>query len=69
MQTINLKIKDSTGRCNVTFYHSEQLELLCKSDEYMKLGVKIKCGGEVYRPAIKIMGTSIVQLLNYNELT
>lgn len=33
------------------------------------MGVKIKCGGEVYRPAIKFMGTSIVQLHNHDELT
>lgn len=69
MATINLKVKDSTGRCTVAFYHSEQLEQLCKSDEYMKIGVKIKCAGEVFRPTIKIMGTSLVQLQDHNELT
>ncbi len=42
---------------------SQEIEDICQnSNQYVKLSINIKCGGLVYKPEIKMMGISIVQL-------
>jgi hypothetical protein len=70
MPMLNLRIQDSTGKCVISFYYSEETEALCRNVRgYVKMGINAKCAGMVYRPEIKLMGLSIVELQDFNELT
>ncbi len=35
----------------------------------MKIALHVKCGGQIYRPEIKLAGISIVKLVDFNEIT
>lgn len=50
-------------------YYREGIEDICKKDQYIKLGVTIKCGGLPYRPEIKIVSHSVKTVHNFGELT
>jgi len=70
MAMLNISIKDSTGTCVVSFCYKERTcELAKKKGCYVKLVVNMKCGGLVYRPVVKRMGVSIVEMTDFNELT
>ena len=70
LPVINIMIEDSTGRCLISFYHSQDIEEICHhSKSYVKISLNVKCGGLVYKPEIKMMGISIVQLTHFNQLT
>jgi hypothetical protein len=70
LPVIDLRVQDSTGRCLISFYHSQEIEEICQNLKgYVKTSINVKCGGLVYKPEIKMMGISIVELTDFNELT
>ena len=70
MPMLNLRIQDSTGKCLVSFYHSEELEALCREVKgYVKMGINAKCAGLVYKPEVKLAGVSMAELKDFNEIT
>jgi hypothetical protein len=50
MSMINVRIKDSTGICSVSFYFKEKILSICEGKGYVKIAANIKCGGVVFRP-------------------
>jgi hypothetical protein len=70
MTLLNVRVEDSTGRCSICFYYSEEIEAVCKeARDYVKLGINIKCAGMVFKPEIKLMGISMCEVSDFNELT
>lgn len=64
---VNVRLQDSTGKCSISFYYKEGILDICvNKDKYVKAAIQLKCGGLVYKPEIKIVGLSLVQLDDYN---
>jgi hypothetical protein len=66
---LSLRLEDGTAACTVLLYHREDLESLCASEQYVKMGLSAKCGGLPYRPELKLVGSSLAPLPDPNELT
>jgi hypothetical protein len=61
LPVINLRVEDSTGRCLIAFYHSQEIDKICQNSMgYVKMSINVRCGGLVYKPEIKMVGISIV---------
>ena len=69
MAMLSLRVQDSTGRFVVKVYEREEVSSVCQLGAYVKLAANVKCGGPAYRPEIRLMGTAMRLLEDFNELT
>lgn len=70
MAMISVRIQDSTGSFVVKMIDREHTARICENrGVYVKIAASIKCGGLVYRPEVKLMGSSMSLVVNFNEVT